>query len=418
MGKKSRITAFIEENSFRILLALMLFVIIAGVAYSYHLGMTLKYLDERHYYTLASNLVSEHRYTLDGITPCAYRPPGYPFLLTPLVYIGADVIILRIINFIALAVCIAVVYKIVVSRGSRFAGIVGSVLVLCYPVLFYTAGTLYPQTIASLCLLLVIARLGKKTLSIRDYAIVGFWFGCMILLAPSFLFSIPPIFLWMWCARKNQWAKGILVILLVPLLMSAPWMIRNYRAFHSFVFISANSGQMLLYGNSENTTPNAGPNVDISRYYPHGMKLDDARIDAHLRSEAIHYAMTHKAQSVKMYALKVINNFNWRNDLATSGAGSRLADTIMLLTYGPLLAASVLRLAMSRRWRLSSFEWLLIILYICNAFTSAIFFTRIRYRLPFDFLLIILAAMFINTIRNRANIDLLEASDKLISPRV
>jgi hypothetical protein len=35
------------------------------------------------------------------------------------------------------------------------------------------------------------------------------------------------------------------------------------------------------------------------------------------------------------------------------------------------------------------------LLYFGNAFMSAIFFTRVRFRIPFDFLLIFLAAVFV-----------------------
>ena len=40
----------------------------------------------------------------------------------------------------------------------------------------------------------------------------------------------------------------------------------------------------------------------------------------------------------------------------------------------------------------------LYIIYFLNAFLSAIFFTRIRFRIPFDFVLIILVAMILSDI--------------------
>jgi hypothetical protein len=44
---------------------------------------------------------------------------------------------------------------------------------------------------------------------------------------------------------------------------------------------------------------------------------------------------------------------------------------------------------------LDPFERLLTFIYVSNAFYQAIFFTRIRFRLPFEYLLIAMAAIFI-----------------------
>ncbi|MGB6122822.1 MAG: hypothetical protein WBG80_13005, partial [Bacteroidota bacterium] len=70
-------------------------------------------------------------------------------------------------------------------------------------------------------------------------------------------------------------------------------------------------------------------------------------------------------------------------------------DAAMLVTYGTLLVFVLLRFLLFRRYQVTDLEKLLFFLYISNAFVQAIFFTRIRLRLPFDFLLISLAAAFV-----------------------
>jgi len=67
----------------------------------------------------------------------------------------------------------------------------------------------------------------------------------------------------------------------------------------------------------------------------------------------------------------------------------------MLITYGPLLLLFASRVLLVKLFRPSAFETLLGALYVCSALTTAVFFTRIRFRLPFDFLLIIIVAMFL-----------------------
>jgi hypothetical protein len=61
----------------------------------------------------------------------------------------------------------------------------------------------------------------------------------------------------------------------------------------------------------------------------------------------------------------------------------------MFLTYYPLLALSLVRCALWRRYPFSSAELLLYALYFGNALLSALFFTRIRFRIPFDAVLIV-----------------------------
>ena len=78
-----------------------------------------------------------------------------------------------------------------------------------------------------------------------------------------------------------------------------------------------------------------------------------------------------------------------------------IRDIFMLITYGPLLLTFIVRLLFSRKFRLSALEVLLIILYIGSALSSALFFTRIRFRIPFDFLLIMLVAIFVGGIIQR-----------------
>lgn len=51
--------------------------------------------------------------------------------------------------------------------------------------------------------------------------------------------------------------------------------------------------------------------------------------------------------------------------------------------------------------RLTEFESLLLTLYLSTPLFQAITFTRIRYRLPYDFLLIAIVALFIGAIHTR-----------------
>ena len=391
---------FIERKNKLILLVLVSVVVLSGTLYSFSLGNNLRYLDERVYYKLGTNIITSHQYSFDGKHPTAYRPPGYPLILSLFIFFGANIVHLRILNFVALGLCMYLLHKILKERSSPFAATVGTLFVVCYPVLFYTAGTLYPQTIGSLLFLVTIFLLTRNTKSYRTFVILGLLFGYLILTIPIFVFVLFIIAMWFYFSKSSIVKKGISTTIFIAFSLVGVWSARHYAVFKSLVFVSSNSGFMMLTGNSENTTPNAGPTVDISKYEAEAtqLQLNEVERDSYYRSKAIVWILSHKVKALKLIFLKFLNYFNYRNDLATKSEASSAKDILMLVTYGPLLLLFVSRILFMRLLKPSTFEVLLIILYVSSALFYAIFFTRIRYRLPFDFLLIGVAAMFVQDI--------------------
>jgi hypothetical protein len=387
----------------KFLAVLIVIILVAGIFYSINLGNELRFHDEQAYYLLATNLVSHHLYSFDGQRSSLYRPPGYPLFLALFVFMGCDIVSLRILNFVALGICIILIYHILKKFISPRAGLIGAFLVVCYPVLFYAAGTLYPQIIAACVFLLVIYLMIFKPAWKWSFLLSGLLFGWLVLAVPTFLYALALLLIWAWATGGFRLLKKYLITALLACLVVSLWTIRNYTIAHHFVPVSTNSGFMLLLGNCENTTPNAGPNADITQYRNEAMRLDlsEYQEDLYYRSKAFEWIRNHKAEALKLYLLKTLNHFNYWNDLYTKSEGSAAKETIMLFTFGPLLLLFMGRILCAKMMRLSSLEILLITLYITSAFVHAVFFTRIRYRVPFDFLLIIVVAGFLNEIFNR-----------------
>src|SRR5262249_33412031 len=125
------------ENRRRLLLgSLVAIIVVGGALYSAFLGDGLSYFDEFEYYTLARNLVDKHAFTVDGFRPAVFRPPGHPLLLASLMALGAEVLELRIVNFLALGGCVFLTYAILKRQSGTLAGLIGATLVVGYPVLF------------------------------------------------------------------------------------------------------------------------------------------------------------------------------------------------------------------------------------------------------------------------------------------
>jgi hypothetical protein len=411
-----RIITFIQKKERRIIITLVGGLILLGIAYSIYLGGTLRYPDEQEYYAMATNISRVHAYTLDGQHSTAFRPPGYVFILAFLTLLSPSIIFLRAINFIALGIAMYGLYRILKEHMSPLAGIIGGVLVWSYPVLFYTAGTLYPQTIAATLLVFLVLLAAREIISIRTFVLIGFIFGYIILMIPVLAALLIPLLAWLVFIKKVG-KKHVIIFLAITLLTTVPWTIRNYIVFHSFVPFSSNSGMNLLLGNSENTTPNGGVTVDITQYKAGAVGLNEIERDAYYRSQAIEFISNNLVHSSKMYFLKLLNHFNYRNDLRTSSESSRISDFVMLFSYGCILILTVLRIMSFRKYPLSALEMLVLILYIANALINAVFFTRIRFRLPFDLLLIMIVSMFLDyLIRTRILNPGLHRSHRIDSP--
>lgn len=385
---------------------IMALILISGLIYSFYLGDQLRYSDEHEYLNIAKNLLSIGKYSLDGVKPTAYRAPGLPFLIYFGLFLGTNIEIIRFFNFMALAGSCLFLYLISKRLNYPIAGGIAALLVIFYPVLFYTAGTLFPQTIGSFLLLAsLFFWFNFKEQNISHSSIIaGLLFGLLVLTIPAFLMywivmAIMPLFL----SLKYKW-KRMLLFTLSSLMVVGLWTARNYIVFNSFIPVSTNSGINLLLGNSKNTKANSGVNVDISEYKPLNRNINEVELDKYYRSMAFKWIFTHKLEAAKLYFKKVANYFNYKNNLATRKEASSFKNIVMLLTYGTLLTLFIVRIALFKIYNFEKIEYYIIGFYFLSAFFSALFFTRIRFRLPFDVLLILINSIFIIKLLTRHKI--------------
>lgn len=384
---------------------------LAALGYSIYKGDYLPYPDERWYFNdYAQNLVKFHIFSMDGINSTAFNPPGYPFFLAVFVRLGFGIITARLMNFLAMFLTLLCVFSLLDDQTHKLAAILAVFLALGYPVLFYTAGTLYPQTLGAFFFILATLLYWKEPFTTKKAVFSGVALGIAILTIPTFLF-VPFFFVFFSIfIRKDTLTKTALLFIVVFVTI-APWTLRNYLVFHRFKPISTNFGLNFLLGNSSATTPNNGTIalIGISNILEEAdrLGLDEFERDEFYTKHALAFIQQNPKHYITLYFLKVANYFNFRNDLQTDSESSLTKDLLMLFTYGVFLLITVLRVLLFHKYPFSKLEVFLILLYFGNAFISALAFTRIRFRLPFDYLLIILVAMFLEKLfieKTQANI--------------
>ena len=342
--------------------------------------------------------------------PTAYRPPGWPFVLTAVFSIYDHPLAAKLLNAIALAGT-AWLLSSLVARNAAHGQIFVPLILLIYPLVWYTATTLYPQIFGAALLAAILVLLNQDVRSVARCSIAGLLLGFLILNIPAFLLLTPLILTGLYLSNTNApalIAKRSVLILCCAAAVVVPWTMRNAYTLQAFVPVSTNSGINLLLGNSENTGPNKGVNVDISHYQNQTQEMSEVQKDKHYRKAAVSWILTNPSAAATLYVRKVLNYFNFRNELHVASEQSRLKDIVLFLSYYTLLFIVVMRILAFRRIPFCPAEWMLYVLYFGNALVSAIFFTRIRFRVPFDILLIAMVAIFLGHLISRYRIRVSE----------
>lgn len=396
------ILTFMVRREKAIVASVITLLLLGGLLYTILLDDQLRYIDEEDYYVIAQNIVTRAKFSLDGEKPTAYRPPGFPFYLSVFVMLGLPIQVLRFMNFVALSISIIIIQMISRKAGKPAAGVMAAVIILLYPVLFYAAGTFFPQTVGTMFLLAVIYLMlyGRKT--IQNYFVTGILSGIAVLMIPPFLVAVVITALFAYLPAKGERLKAFGIVFLAISLLIGVWAARNYIAFDRFILISNNFGENLLIGNFEDATAGSGTHPSIyNKYGKRDSFPSEAIRDAHFRDAAIDYMLKHPGRTIGLYCLKYLNYFSLYNNLVTESERSVVFSLIMIATYGPLLLLFIARLLSVKWFALERFDWLVIILYFANPLVYAVFFTRIRFRLPFDVLLIAMIAIFLVNLAHR-----------------
>jgi hypothetical protein len=381
-------------------MVLLSIYLLAGLFYTSTLPSSTHFSDAAEYLKLSDNLVHGPGYSMDGVTLTASRPPGYAFFLSGIRVLGGGIYSFRVVQFLMLAATIILVYRLC-SVGRMFGGLlVVTTLVICYPILFYISGTIYPQTLASFLFVLALTFTLADSRGLPHNLVAGFFYGALILVVPPFLFTMVVTLLVAQVLKLIRW-RDIALILLAASLIVGAWTLRNANCFHRFVPIASNSGLNFLVGNNENAVVYEGAAaVSMEPYYGvasthHWNEFEE---DHYYWGVALSYLQEHPWQAFLHYLVKTLNFFNVVNayDPGNVQQFSPWKQIVLAASYSLLLGLLAWRLFEIKRFPLGTIEKLFLIVYVLSAFTSAIFLTRIRLRLPYDYLLIAVIALHLS----------------------
>jgi len=254
-----------------------------------------------------ASLIPPAEYPPQG-QPTAFWPVGYPAFLgllfatigpSPMVAAGANVGLDMAILLLS--------FSLATRLFSAVTGRLTLLFLALYPGQIIYTSLLSPEFLFLFLLLSGLAVLVFKQ-RLATAAAAGVIFGLACLVRPQ-AFFIPAIFFAITLGRQvNPKSSGRhlklgLVLYAALALTILPWLIRNYRVFNQFVFISTNSGYNLLLGNNPHAT-------GLFFYHPQlEAMLSDARTepdrDRKARELAIAYMLNHPLETVQLWPTKL-----------------------------------------------------------------------------------------------------------------
>lgn len=196
--------------------------------------------------------------------PSAHVAPGYPALVALIISMfgtgpGGN-FALGMITKIVVAAQLALFPFLAEYLGLRcWTGVIAAVawLVAAFPL------QRWESDFAGLLIVILAFPMYKalcQELSVVGATVTGVFWGLLLLLTPT---PVPVLGGWLVCLRmvsRRSW-RQLSLLLLVPVLVVLPWLVRNYRVFHKPVFLRDNLGLELAVSNN----PCATFSLDLNR---------------------------------------------------------------------------------------------------------------------------------------------------------
>ena len=400
-----RVLSWVNGRERRLAHAVAVFVVLACWAIVLFEGPAAKSKDEVDFLGIAQSVVAEGRFAQDGELT-AFRAPGLVFFLVPVVALGGDLVAGRLALAVLLGLTLALVFDLVRRNAGPLAGLLAVLMIPAWPVTVYSATTLYPQMLAAFLLVLMVWALDRycATRGAGLAALGGLAYGALVLTTPVVLTLAPLLLLFVLLRRAWAWGPA-LAFFVVAAVTVGSWTARNYAAFGEFVPVATTSGYNLLAGNA----PNARFDTSLDVRFPEHVYTaitgkTEVEQDRIMQEAALEEMARDPMRTLRLTAAKFLHWFDYSNslmsdDVLPDGASSVRADTreaILLVTYLAVIALPLAaRLAMLRSFPFRPFEALALALWIGAGLVYAFYFTRVRFRMPYDVLIIASNAAFL-----------------------
>lgn len=371
------------------------------------------------YHTTAISLSTGDGYVPLTGGPTARWPPGYSTVLGGLYRVfGVHPIAGELVNALIGAVTVVLLMLAVERAIDRRTAIVAGLFLAVLPGPILWTDVLVAETLYTAIFVLAMLVLVRARPTVRWMAAIGLVIGVGALVRGEALtWVLLPVALWWNELPRRDLARGVAVVVAAAAVVMAPWTIRNAIVMDAFVPVATNASQTLWSGHHAGATggqtyPPVGYELRFSADLPE-RELESSRA---LRDDAVEYIVSHPLRELELIPLKLIHLnrgdsyvLDWVN--APPEQGVPPLSPIVVERVGVLADAGyfgLLALTVVGAWWLGRAFWRRPIgRLIAMSFVTALFlygflyYGNYRYRLPYEPLMVVVAATFVTRIAAR-----------------
>ena len=351
--------------------------------------------DESSYVNLATHVTQGFGFTDNSGRPTSYRAPGLPSLLAiPISLIGPSVVGIRIFMCFVESFLIPAFYLLLKSvTGSVKLAFVAAVIGMFFPTWIISSGAVMGDipaaTLVTLMVWMMIEACRRQSL----LWIVGagvLWGAATITRAGSLIYG--PAIILSSVLIMPGWKKrvGAVVCLTVPFVcILAPWSIRNAYVHGKFVPISTQAGIQLYISNNTDATgilaiDQARAEATAAQRYPELQHLSEVARNKLFQEEAVKFIRENPKRFAELSLIRIVEFwklYSPRVPLSNS--------LVVIVSFGVALPFFLLQV-LRRGWRRGP-EMLLTLTILCHTGLHMVYGSIVRYRLPIEPLIIVMA---------------------------
>lgn len=404
----------------RLLVVVLLLALAARVGFAAFKGLNaipLPGSDQSEYDVYAWNLAQAHGYR--GPSPdvadqnhlTAYRPP-LPSVLMAGVYsvAGHRYDAMRLVHCLLGVASVWLTFRIGRRAYGDSVGLLAAAGYAFYPLAIVQSGELLSEPLGVFLFLVFL------DFCLAFAASGGWWpalgaglaLGLAMLARANYVLMVPLFLLWSFVQfrrRPKQLAQAA-VVLVVAILVMAPWIVRNYRVFGEFIPFSTMGGSILLQGNNRlvvSEPPLYGYSVWDTELDEYREALKSAGNEVERDRRAKEFAIAWLKGNPDQWGFLVWHKFirSWTPYLQYNPSAKD--RTIYLATWGPILLLFLIGFfpTATQSLRAGSPAWIFHLTVLSYVANSVIFFANIRYRAPIEPICMILAAWTVTRISAR-----------------
>ena len=210
--------------------------------------------DERTYLTWGATYLPSGRV---GFSPfrmhLIFHPPLYPYFIAGLQSLPGGLAVVQWVQVALSALLVPAVGRVGARAFGERTGLVAAGITAAFPELVWFAPHFWSETVMLFLLWWAFERLLEADASgrARPAAVAGVLLGLTALTRETVLYFAPLAALWLaWKPSHPRGRRRAVVFLAAVVLAVAPWTIRNWIVFRTFIPISTSSGLNLWQGNT------------------------------------------------------------------------------------------------------------------------------------------------------------------------